>query len=79
MKVFKTFFNYMKKEGHIKENPTANIKNMKQPKVIVCASLSIVVVPLPLKSSEWKFGMIPYFAANHGRAFFCAGWAVFIR
>lgn len=33
LKVFKTFFNYMKKEGHIKERPTANIKNMKQPKV----------------------------------------------
>ena len=33
LKVFKTFFNYLKKEGHIKERPTANIKNQKQPKV----------------------------------------------
>lgn len=33
LKVFKTFFNYMKKEGHIKERPTANVHNMKQPKV----------------------------------------------
>lgn len=33
LKVFKTFFNYLKKEGHIKESPTANVKNMKQPKV----------------------------------------------
>jgi integrase/recombinase XerD len=33
LKVFKTFFNYLKKEGHIKERPTANVKNMKQPKV----------------------------------------------
>ena len=24
LKVFKTFFNYLKKEGHIKERPTAN-------------------------------------------------------
>lgn len=33
LKVFRTFFNYLKKEGHIKECPTANVKNMKQPKV----------------------------------------------
>jgi len=33
LKVFKTFFNYLKKEGHIKDRPTANVKNMKQPKV----------------------------------------------
>ena len=33
LKVFKTFFNYMKKEGYIKERPTAIIHNMKQPKV----------------------------------------------
>lgn len=33
LKVFKTFFNYLKKEGTIKEQPTANIKNMKMPKV----------------------------------------------
>lgn len=33
LKVFKTFFNYMKKEGYIKERPTASIHNMKQPKV----------------------------------------------
>lgn len=33
LKVFNTFFNYMKKEGYIKECPTANIHNMKQPKV----------------------------------------------
>ena len=33
LKVFKTFFNYMKKEGYIKERPTANVHNMKQPKV----------------------------------------------
>ena len=37
LKVFKTFFNYMKKGGHIKERPTANIKNMKQPKVKILA------------------------------------------
>ena len=33
LKVFKTFFNYLNKEGTIKERPTANIKNMKMPKV----------------------------------------------
>jgi len=33
LKVFKTFFNYMKKEGYIKERPTANVHNRKQPKV----------------------------------------------
>ena len=33
LKVFKTFFNYLKKEGYIKEQPTANLKSMKQPKV----------------------------------------------
>ena len=33
LKVFKTFFNYMKKEGYIKERPTASIHNMKQPNV----------------------------------------------
>lgn len=33
LKAFKTFFNYCKKEGYVKERPTANIKNMKQPKV----------------------------------------------
>jgi len=33
LKVFKTFFNYMKKEGYIKERPTASIHNLKQPKV----------------------------------------------
>lgn len=33
LKVFKTFFNYLKKEGYIRERPTVNIKNMKQPKV----------------------------------------------
>lgn len=33
LKVFETFFNYLKKEGTIKESPTANIKNMKMPKV----------------------------------------------
>ena len=33
LKVFRTFFNYLKKEGHIQERPTANVKNMKQPKV----------------------------------------------
>lgn len=33
LKVYKTFFNYLKREGHIRERPTANIKNMKQPKV----------------------------------------------
>lgn len=33
LKVFKTFFNYCKKEGHIKQSPAANVKNMKQPKV----------------------------------------------
>ena len=33
LKVFKTFFNYMKKEGYIEEHPTASIHNMKQPKV----------------------------------------------
>ena len=33
LKVFRTFFNYLKSEGHIKSRPTAQIKNMKQPKV----------------------------------------------
>lgn len=33
LKVFKTFFFYLQKEGHIKERPTAKIKNMKLPKV----------------------------------------------
>ena len=33
LKVFKTFFSYLRKEGYLKERPTANIKNMKQPKV----------------------------------------------
>ncbi len=33
LKVFRTFFNYMKVEGHIKNPPTAQIRNMKQPKV----------------------------------------------
>lgn len=33
LKVFKTFFNYMKKEGYIRESPAASVKNMKQPKV----------------------------------------------
>lgn len=32
LKAFKTFFNYLKREGHIKENPTTKVKNMKQPK-----------------------------------------------
>lgn len=32
LKVFKTFFNYMVKEGHIAESPAAKVKNMKQPK-----------------------------------------------
>ena len=32
LKAFKTFFNYLKREGHIQENPTAKVKNMKQPK-----------------------------------------------
>ena len=35
LKVFKTFFNYCKAEGHIMEHPTARIKNMKQPKVVI--------------------------------------------
>lgn len=33
LKVFKTFFNYLKKEGYILENPAASVRNMKQPKV----------------------------------------------
>lgn len=33
LKVFRTFFNYMKAEGHIRTQPTAQIHNMKQPKV----------------------------------------------
>ena len=32
LKAFKTFFNYLKREGHVQENPTAKVKNMKQPK-----------------------------------------------
>lgn len=32
LKAFKTFFNYLKREGHITENPTVKVKNMKQPK-----------------------------------------------
>ena len=35
LKVFKTFFNYCKAEGYIKECPTARIKNMKQAKVVI--------------------------------------------
>ncbi len=33
LKVFKTFFRYLQTESHIRENPTARIKNMKMPKV----------------------------------------------
>lgn len=33
LKVFKTFFTYLEKEGHIEGKPTASIKNMKMPKV----------------------------------------------
>lgn len=33
LKVFKTFFAYTVREGHIHINPTAGIKNVKQPKV----------------------------------------------
>ncbi len=33
LKVFKTFFAYAVREGHIHINPTAGIKNVKQPKV----------------------------------------------
>lgn len=33
LKVFRTFFNYMKTEGHITRRPTEQIHNMKQPKV----------------------------------------------
>lgn len=32
LKVFKTFFNYRVKEGHMAESPAAKVKNMKQPK-----------------------------------------------
>lgn len=32
LKAFKTFFNYLKREGHIQENPTTKVKNMKQSK-----------------------------------------------
>ena len=35
LKVFKTFFNYCEKEGHIKTSPAAGIRNMKQPKVVI--------------------------------------------
>lgn len=35
LKVFKTFFNYCEKEGHIKASPAASIRNMKQPKVVI--------------------------------------------
>ena len=35
LKVFKTFFNYCEKEGHIKTSPAASIRNMKQPKVVI--------------------------------------------
>ena len=33
LKVFKTFFSYLNREGYNMSNPTANIHNMKQPKV----------------------------------------------
>ena len=33
LKVFKTFFTYLAREGHIRQEPTADIKNMKMPKV----------------------------------------------
>lgn len=33
LKVFRTFFNYLKAEGHIKTKPTAQVRNMKQPKL----------------------------------------------
>lgn len=32
LKAYKTFFNYLKREGDITENPTLRVKNMKQPK-----------------------------------------------
>lgn len=32
LKVFKTFFNYMVKEGYMAESPAGKVKNMKQPK-----------------------------------------------
>ena len=33
LKVFRTFFNYLKAEGHIRTKPTAQVRNMKQPKL----------------------------------------------
>ena len=33
LKVFRTFFSYLKAEGHIKSKPTAQVRNMKQPKL----------------------------------------------
>ena len=33
LKVFKTFFTYLSKEGYIGESPTTSVKNMKMPKV----------------------------------------------
>lgn len=33
LKVFKTFFYYLKREGHIQSNPAHDLRNMKQPKV----------------------------------------------
>ena len=33
LKVFKTFFNYLKREAYIRESPAAKVHNMKQPKV----------------------------------------------
>ena len=35
LKVFKTFFNYCEKEGHVKASPAAGIRNMKQPKTVI--------------------------------------------
>ncbi len=35
LKVFKTFFNYCEKEGHVKTSPAAGIRNMKQPKTVI--------------------------------------------
>ena len=35
LKVFKTFFNYCEKEGHVKVNPAAGVRNMKQPKTVI--------------------------------------------
>lgn len=35
LKVYKTFFNYCEREGHVKTSPAASVHNMKQPKTVI--------------------------------------------